>query len=220
MLKFMRKHARFFYVFFFIIIISFIFFYVGPVDKSSDVPVAEIDKVKISMDDYYRAYDRTREAYRENYKEQFNEEMEKKLKLKEKVLEDMIDEKVLLIASGKMGITVTDEEVREAITNDPAFAKNNTFNSDIYFRVLELNRITPEYFEKMKKQELTLVKMDRLISETVDISDDFKQITGDEKTLAAIKQALLFDKRKKFIKSYVNVIKKDMNIKVNSKLIS
>lgn len=221
MLKFMRKHAKFFYIFFFLVIISFIFFYVGPVDKSSDVPVAEIEDTRINIDEYWRAYDRARDFYRESYKEQFNEEMEKKLNLKEKVLDNLIDEKVLLLTARDMKITVTDDDVREAITSDPSFMRNNSFSSDVYFRMLQINRITPDYFEKMKKQELTLIKLERLISESTDTTGfNLPQLTGNEQTLDAIKQAMLQDKKKRVVKSFVEGMKKNMKIKVNSKLIA
>jgi len=68
MLSFMRKHAKFFYVFFFLIIISFIGFYAGPLDKSTTIPLAEVGKERITLDDYYRTYDRARNLYRTSIK--------------------------------------------------------------------------------------------------------------------------------------------------------
>ncbi len=221
MLKAMRKHAKFFYVLFFIVILSFIFWGVGTVDKSTAVPVAEIGKEKITLEEYGRAYDMAVDFYRDIYKEKFNDEMEKKLKLREKALDSLIDERVLLIAARSIGMAVSDEELEEAIMNEPGFTRNGVFDRDIYMRVLQINRITPEYFEDIKRYELMLLKMKRLIGEAVDLTDDENRyISGDEQTAKAFRQAFLFDKREKAVKSYVEGIKKQIKIKVNTHLIS
>ncbi|MBI4686003.1 MAG: SurA N-terminal domain-containing protein [Nitrospirae bacterium] len=220
MLQFMRKHAKFFYVFFFLIIISFIFFYVGPIDQSTTVAVAEIGKEKITLEEYWRTYDRTRNIYREIYKEKFDEDMEKQLKLKEKVLDSLVEEKVLLTAADNIGIKVTDKELQETIINDPAFIRNGAFDREIYLRALQLNRITPEFFENTKRQELTLMKMRRLIGESVDLTDEMKTIAGNAPTTEMLGQALLSNKKEKAIQSYVEGLKKQMKIKINTQLIS
>lgn len=221
MLHFMRKHAKFFYVFFFLIIISFIGFYAGPLDKSTTIPLAEVGKERITLEDYYRTYDRAKNLYRDIYKEKFDEEMEKKLRLKEKVLDTLIEEKVLLLAAKEIGIIVKDEELEEAITHEQAFTRNGIFDREIYLRTLELNRITPEMFENAKRQELTLAKIRKIIGESVDLTEsEIKQIPGDEQTKKAFMQALLLDKRDKAVKSYVEGLKKQMKIKINTQLLS
>lgn len=221
MLKAMRKHAKFFYILFFIVILSFIFWGVGSVDKSTAVPVAEVEKEKISLEEYWTAYDRVRNYYRENLKEKFTEEMEKQLNLKQKVLDSLVDERVLLIAAKKAGITVTDEELQDTIVNDPVFTRQGVFNKDVYLRTLQLNRMTPELFESMRRKELILTKMRRLIGESVDVTDvEMKQISGNEQEINTLRQTILFDMRDKAIRSYVDGIKKQMRIKINQQLIS
>ncbi len=221
MLQFMRKHAKFFYIFFFLIIISFIFFYVGPVDKSTTVPVAEIGKEKITIEEYWKTYDRMRDYYRSNSKEKFDEETEKKLRFREMVLEAMINEKVLLIAAKDLGLGVKDEELEEAITNDPMFVRNGAFNYDVYQGWLRINRIPQEFFENIKKLELTLVKVKRLIGESIDLTDvDIKQIKGGGQAEKTFKQLILLDQREKAVRSYVEGLKKQMKIKINTQLIS
>lgn len=213
MLKAMRKHARFFYVLFFIVILSFIFWGVGTIDKSTNVAVAEIDKEKISLEEYWRAYDRVREFYRETLKEGFTEEVEKNLNLKQKVLDILIDERVLLIAAKKAGLSVSEKELEEAIINDPAFMRDGKFNRDVYIRTLELNRLTPQIYESMRKKELLLTKMRRVITESVDIPQ--VDVKDD-----ALRQTMLSSMREGAVKSYVEGLKKGLKIKVNQQLIS
>lgn len=221
MLKIMRKHAKYFYFLFVLVILSFIFWGVGPLDKPTEVSVAEIGDEKISVEEYWRAYENIRQSYREIYQGQLDEETEKKLNLKETVLNNFIEEKVLLISASELGIKVTDRELQDAIINDPRFIRDGVFRSDVYFRTLELNRLTPEMFENSMRQQLTLLKMRRLITSVVDVSPlDIKDAAGDEKKIAEIRQAVLISKGNAAIKSYVNSAKQKLKIKVNMELIS
>jgi hypothetical protein len=221
MLKTMRKHAKFFYFLFFIVILSFIFWGVGTLDKPTAVSVAEIGKEKITVEEYWRAYENVRQQLRDLYKEKFNEEMEKSLKLKETVLNSLIDERVLLISAAELGVKVTDKELQDAIVNDPRFMRDGIFRKDVYFRTLDLNRLTPEMFENSMRQQLTLIKMRRFIVSTIDINPlDLKGVAGDEKKVNEARQAILADKSNAAIKSYVDSAKQRMKFKVNMDLIS
>ncbi len=215
MLQAMRKHAKFFYVLFFIVILSFIFWGVGTVDKSTSVPVVELGKNKITLEEYWTAYDRAREFYRNITKGNFTEETEKQLNLKQKVLDSLIDEMVLETEARRIGIRVSDGELEEAIVNDPSFTRDGKFSKDIYLRTLQLNRMTPEYFEFVKRKELTLSKMYRLIEASLDAADEGAKDAGQPE----IRQALFSQMRQQAVKSYVEGLKKQMKIKVNQQLI-
>jgi len=225
MLKAMRKHARYFYVLFFIVILTFIFWGVGSVDKTGKVEIlAEVGKYKITAEEYWKTYDRIYRFYREIYKDKFDEEMEKKMNLKENVLNSMINERVLLTAAQKTGITVGDEELQDAIAREPAFMKNGAFDKEIYLNRLRLNRITPEEFERSQRRELILSKMRRIIELSVDVPDntDFQPSQGssNEQASKMIHQAKLNDLREKALNSYIEGLKKEIKIKVNKQLIS
>lgn len=224
MLQQMRKHAKYFYVLFFIVILSFVFWGVGTVDKTGGVEViAEVGNYKITTEEYYKTYDRIYRFYREIYKDKFDEETEKKLKLKEAVLDSMINERVLLLAAKEAGATVSDEELQESIARDPAFMKDGSFNKEMYINRLRLGRMTPETFENMKRQELTVTKMRRLVEASVDataVDVQVPQPAGNEQAEKMMLQAMLADKKEKALKSYVDGLKKNIKIKVNKQLIS
>ena len=222
MLQVMRKHAKYFYVLFFIVILSFVFWGVGGVDKTGSVQsAAEVGKYKISEEEYWKTYDRTYRFYRELYKDAFNEEMEKKLNLKENVLDSMVNDRVLLIAAGETGISVSDEELQDSISREPAFMNNGAFDKDLYLNRLRLNRLTPEEFENAKRQELTVAKMRQLIELSVDpteIDPPAGQPSGNEQAAKMINQAMLRDKKEKAVASYIEGLKKNIKIKINTKL--
>ncbi|NOY39781.1 MAG: hypothetical protein GXO95_06055 [Nitrospirae bacterium] len=221
MLQFMHKHAKYFYVFFFLVIISFIFLYVGPLDQNQSPVVAEVGKEKIPLDEYWRAYDRFRNFYKEMYKEKFDKKMEEQLNLKQKVLETLIDERILRIEAEKLGLKVSDRELQEAIMSDPAFKRDGVFRRDVYLQTLRINRLTPGYYESMKRQELLVGKMRALIEGAVVLTDeDLKGLKGDESYFNAIRDAMLRDKQQKLLRSYVETLKKSINVKINTELIS
>ncbi|MBI3593231.1 MAG: SurA N-terminal domain-containing protein [Nitrospirae bacterium] len=221
MLKSMRKHAKFFYVLFIIVILSFIFWGVGTVDKPTTVSIAEIGKEKITVEEYWRAYERMRETFREMYKGQFNEDMEKKMKLKELVLNSLIEERVLLLSARELGLTVTDRELQDAITSDPRFMRDGIFRKDVYFKTLDLNRLTPDMFENSLRQQLTAAKMRRFIWAAADVNPlDLKGISGDEKKVNEALQSIFMNQRNAAITSYVDGVKRRMHLKVNMDILS
>ncbi len=220
MLQAMRKHAKFFYILFFIVILSFIFWGVGTVDKSTAVPVAEVGNEKITVEEYWNAYDRTREFYRNIMKGTFTEETEKQLNLKQKVLDSLIEQKLLLDEAKKEGITVTDAEVEDSIVNDQAFMRDGRFDKEIYIRRLQLEGWKPEYFEALKRKDLEVAKMRQLIEESVDVSDVDVPQKGDEQTQNSLRQAMLSQMREAAVMSYVDVLRKQIRIKINPKLLS
>jgi hypothetical protein len=222
MLKMMRHHAKYFYVLFFIVILSFIFWGVGTVDKtSSGGIVAEVGKYKITQEEYYRAYDNAFKFYRDLYKEKFDEEMQKKLNLKDKVLDTLISKRILLIAAAENGIKVSDEELNDAITREAAFMKNGVFDNQVYQNTLRLSRISPEEYEAMKREELTATRMSRLIElSAYPAVADLGNLSGDDQTMKALKDAMLNDARDKAVKAYVDGYKKSLKIKEHRQLIS
>ena len=224
MLKVMRKHAKYFYFLFFMIIISFIGWGVGTVDKTGKGDIlAEVGKHKITTEEYWRTYDRIFRFYREIYKDKFDEEMEKKMNLKENVLDSMINERVLLIAAKEADISISDEELQESITHEPAFLRNGLFDNDVYLNRLRLNMITPEAYESSKRQELTLKKMRRLIELSVDATDinsNLKQVSGDNQLVKMLSEQMLNDRKEKAVKSYIEGLKKQIKIKINKQLIA
>jgi hypothetical protein len=224
MLKVMRHHAKYFYVLFFIVILSFVFWGVGTVDKSdrSNI-VAEVGKVKITGEEYWRTYDRMFNFYRDMYKDKFDQEMQKKLNLKEGVLYSLVDNRVLLIAAKENDITVTDDELNEAIKNEPAFMKSGSFDSEVYQNRLRLMRLTPEAYEAAKRQELTLAKMRRLVelSASIPSSDELAKISGtDDQAAKALQQAMVENAKATALRAYVEGVKRGLKIKLYTDRIS
>ena len=221
MLQSMRKHAKYFYVLFFVVIISFVFWGVGPKDKTTTETVAEIGKEKITVEEFWRAHERARDSYREIYKDLSVEEIEKKLNLKQMVFNGLLDERVLLVSARELGLAASDEDLQQAIINDPRFRRDGVFRKDIYVKTLAMNRFTTDMYEEILRDQLAVDKMRRLIASSVDVTDaDLALLKADEAKAAMLKQTLLYNKRNAALRSFVEGVKVKMNVKINKDVIS
>ncbi|MBF0519564.1 MAG: SurA N-terminal domain-containing protein [Nitrospirae bacterium] len=222
MIKFMHKHAKFFYVFFFLIIISFIFFYVGPIDKSSSVALIEIGDKKIYSEEYWRVYDNIKNYYSSLLKDKFNSEMEKTLNLKKVALDAIVEHELMLEAAKQLGINVSDREVSETILHDPTFNRDGAFRQDIYMRYIELNRMTPAVFEAKRREDLIVSKVRALIELTAgkleEPSEDLKSKDKD-KILEKLYANMDRERKAKLVKSYIDGLKKTIHFRVKEDLI-
>lgn len=225
MLKSMRRHAKYFYVLFGMVIVSFVFWGVGRVgnEESAKQPLIIIGKDKIYLDEYWRVYQNNENMMRELYPDKFDEKMRDDLK--QKVLNDMISQRVLLHAARQSGIIISDREVEEAIVNDPSFNRQGGFRRDIYLRILEMNHMNAKEFEAMKRNSLMIEKMARLITDPVVLGpDDLPKVNPkmkvDEKTTGMLKDLALNQKKEVVLRSYVEGLKKKMEVKIRPELIS
>jgi peptidyl-prolyl cis-trans isomerase D len=220
MLEQMRKRAKYFYFLFALIIVSFVFWGVGP---DSDGPgaqvLATVGKHKVGTQEYWRAYYNMSDLYRDVYKEEFDEV--KQEELKQTVLSGLINDRLLLIAAEEAGIEVSDDELEEAIMNDPTFTREGAFSSEIYRRTLSINRLTPVGYEAVKRQELIVAKMRALIEASVDLaSDEWEGMSGDEQILKTLKEAMLEQKKQAAHQSFIEALKRRIPVQVNMELIT
>ena len=144
------------------------------------------------------------------------------MNLKEQILDSMVDEHVLLISAQEMGIQVSDQELNDAITREPMFLRDGVFDKEIYVNRLRLNRLTPEVYESMKRQELIVKKLRRLVELSVDTSgiDSEIQVSGDEQIVNMIKAQMRSDRNEKAVKSFIEGVKNNIKIIIHKDLIS
>ncbi|MGE5893798.1 MAG: SurA N-terminal domain-containing protein [bacterium] len=221
MLTFMRKHAKFFYVFFFLIIISFVFFYVGPVDQNGPSALIEVKKERVSIEEFWRAYDNMRSFYRDIYKDKFTAEMEKQLNLKDRILSELVSAKVLFVAAREMGLSVSDKELMDSIVNDPTFQRDGKFRQDIYLNALKLSRMTPGYYEEKKREELLVRKMRTIVESSVIVPDEeIPQIQGNDALQKTLRESIINSKKAQAVQAYVEAMKMKYGVAVRAELIS
>jgi len=217
MLKIMRS-SKFFSVFILGIVtvfitIVFVFWGIGPQQNTSEVIIAQVNKSRITLSEYDRAYELSYRRAREIYKDEAEIE---KLNLRQTVLTELIDNRVLMAAAKEAGITITEAELQEAIMNEPAFHKEGVFDKDVYRRRLRLNRLTPAAFESGLSKDLLRNKMRMLIAETAELtSEEMKTLDSIKGDKTQLREIFMSSKRAMTVKAYIESLKRRMKIIIN-----
>lgn len=176
MLKFMRRNAsgRWVQVIFTLIILIFIFWGVGyGISGNPEQVVATVNGDKILVVDYERAYRNMERAYRDIFKDHFDDNLVKSLNLRGRTVEQLIRAKLLRQEAEKLGLLVTDEELRTSIASEAAFQRDGRFDRDLYIRVLASpgNKFAPSEFEELQREEMLVGKLQDLILGGVQVTD-------------------------------------------------
>jgi len=124
---------------------------------------AKVNGVDIDLKDYSDAYQAVIKQYRDALGPSFSDKMIEELRLKEKVLDDLVSKVLILQEGARLGLTVQDEELRNAIESIPSFKVSNQFDPRLYERFLRLNRMSAGEFEQMQRENLLLSKVVNLI---------------------------------------------------------
>ncbi len=189
--------------------------------------VASVGELTVSRDEFRRAYENTYRFYKEKVTGDFKDETIKQL-----VLDQLVDNRTWLIAAKNLGLTVTDEELREAIMQIPDFQRNGTFDPEIYQRLLAANHLTPATFEAMEAKELLSNKARTIIRDAVALTPAelaeaqalmLRQPESDPAKAAAVKdravQDVLFQKQQRALMAYTESLKTAVPIKINRELL-
>ena len=84
----------------------------------------------------------------------------------------LIDKKLLLQECDKLHIIVTEDELIDSIKHTSVFQNNNVFDPNLYRAILRSNNLTPEGFEAMQKQAMTIEKLRSMVVDNVKVSND------------------------------------------------
>ncbi|MEW6270843.1 MAG: SurA N-terminal domain-containing protein [Thermodesulfobacteriota bacterium] len=175
MLHFVRRHAqsKFVKVVLGIIIAVFVLWGVEAVVSGGNplTTVATVDGRPIEQIEIQRAELNMAEAYREAYKGNFTPEMRQALNLRQRALDGLIDRLVLLNQAERLGIEITDQELRDVIVDSRGFAPGGRFDKDYYVRVLRSIGLTPGQYEEMRREDLAAERLQALVQDGVTVGD-------------------------------------------------
>jgi len=175
MLGFMRKHAQgaLIKVVFWMIIIVFVFWGVGVmVSGGSKVNVAAmVNGDPITAQEYARAFENMQRLYQQLYRDNFTPQVAAQLNLHQRALDDLVSDRLLKGEARRLGLQVTDDEVRDAILNVPNFRSGHHFDRTRYLAMLRANRTTPAEFEESQRESLLLTQLENLVTDGITVSD-------------------------------------------------
>jgi len=136
------------------IILVFIFWGVGNQGGNAPNSVATVNGTSIDYRDYEKAYNQAIDQYRQQFGGSMPESLLKTLNVKEQVLGKLIDRVLILQEADKIGIHISDEEVRNAIQKIPSFQVNGVFSVNTYKDILAASRMTVGDFESSIRSDL------------------------------------------------------------------
>ena len=174
MLDFLRKRKRSWIITLLlgIIVITFVAFYGGSkYQNQSGSDVAEVNGQAISQREFSLQYQRALERYRELLKGSLTPEMLKNLNIKGNVLEELIQKRLVLQEAESLGLTVTDEELVNALGQVPEFQVAGRFNKERYLQLLRANNFSPSQFEEEQREQLTMQRLYAVILDSVHVAD-------------------------------------------------
>ncbi len=166
MLKIMRKYQRSWIikVIFGAIIVTFVLFFGYSMTTQREKPLAQVGPYKISVQEYWKAYEDQEKFYKMLTKGELDEKTTKEIK--ERVKEDLINKYVLLARADELGIKASNEEFAEYLNSIDAFKKDGKFNEEQYRAALRYQKIEPEKFEESWKRDRIIQKVAVIIQDT------------------------------------------------------
>jgi len=163
-----------------LVCVAFVLFYIPDflrgtgADAASSDTVAKIEGHTITGAEFRRSYQAQLQAYRSAYGGQMNEQLLKQLGVENQILQQMVDERAALAEADRLGITVSDEEVRQRILATPAFQENGAFIGETrYQQLLRMQRppMTAGQFEDNVRRSLAVDKLRSSVTDWLSVAD-------------------------------------------------
>lgn len=179
MLKVLRDNLKYLSWILWIVILVFILFVFVDFGAGINNPnspssaAASVGSTKISIAEFRRAYQRAENQYRKVYGAKFTPELEKKMRLPIQVLNELVSQTIMLKEAQRVGLMVSDSEVRQAILQMRVFKdKQGGFVGDeAYKQILASNGLTPDIFESEMRKDLMLNKLRELLAHNAYVSE-------------------------------------------------
>jgi peptidyl-prolyl cis-trans isomerase D len=173
MLKWLRQSSRSWFIYLAIgaIVVVFIFWGVGSYKSARSQEAAEVNGTIIPMAEFSRHYNDLVKQYQERAAGELTPEMIKALRLKEMALSQLVEETLILQAAPRLGLGVTDAELRHQIQGYPYFQKDGKFDEQRYNLLLSRSHMSPQAFEAGERQRLLLRKVIAEVTSLAKVSD-------------------------------------------------
>jgi peptidyl-prolyl cis-trans isomerase D len=153
--------------------------------------VATVNGMEITRRDLDQRVQRTRMQLREQLGAAYDAGDIDEKTLRREVLDGMVREALLVDASNRLGMRVSDQELRAEILSEPAFQRDGVFDNATYEQALRIQGLSPAQFEAQLRQRMVGGQFARGLaaSELVTSAegDAFQRLTGQRRELAWIR---------------------------------
>jgi peptidyl-prolyl cis-trans isomerase D len=180
MLDRMRRHRDWLKWSLGLVCVAFVLFYIPDflrgtgADAASGDTVAKVNGREISGADFRRTYQAQLQAYRSAYGGNMSDQLLKQLGIEQQILQQMVDERAALAEAERLGIKVSDEEVRQRIFAMPAFQDNGGFIGEArYQQLLRMQRppLVASEFEDNVRRGLAVEKLRGSLTDWLSVND-------------------------------------------------
>ena len=179
MLDRMRRHKNWLKWSLALVVLAFIALYIPATNNSAtgagpNDAVATVEGNDITVGEFRRAYTRQMEAYRSAYGANMDERLLRQLGIDQRIVQQLIEEEIAVAEAKRLGISATDEEVRQRILMIPAFQENGQFiGYDRYRQMLQMQNppVRESDFEKQVRRSITVEKLQAALTNWISISD-------------------------------------------------
>ena len=183
MLDSMRRHKGWLKWSLFLVCLAFVFLYVPsfvqPVPQTAtgtltDV-LAQVGSQEITVGEFQTLYRRQLQNYQAQSGGQITTEILQSMGIDRQLLQQMIDEYAALQEATRLGVTVSDAEVRESIVSIPAFQQNGQFiGEEAYVQMLRMQTppMSPGQFEETVRRSLMLQRLQAAVTDWITVADE------------------------------------------------
>jgi peptidyl-prolyl cis-trans isomerase D len=172
-LSLMRKHAKSWLIKALIAIIGIVFvFYFGySFRQRQAIKLAVVNDQVITAIEYDKSYRTMLEALQRQYRGMWNDNLVKVFDLKNRALETLINQKLISQEAKKIGLAVTEKEIRDKIMSNPSFQFRGGFDGSRYRALLQNYHMTPEEYESLVSREMLQDKVEQFLTTLSPVTD-------------------------------------------------
>ena len=182
MLDRMRRHKGWLKWSLGLVVVAFIILYIPDFLRAKDpaggaLPsdqIAQVNGRGVSVLEFRTAYQRQVAAYRQAYGANVSEQLLRQLGFEQQVLQQLVNEQAMVAEAERLGMTVTDDEIRQRILAMPEFQLNGQFIGEAQYQAM-LNTarppMTPGEFEAGLRRQLIVEKLRAVVTDWVAVTD-------------------------------------------------
>ena len=182
MLDRMRRHKGWLKWSLALVVLTFVAFYIpsfldtngNTVGATPREVIAEVDGHDLTAGDFQSRYQQQLQQYQQQFGGSINEQLLRQLGIDQQILAQMVDDEVAVIEADRHHITVSDDELAQAIFAIPGLQEGGKFiGEQRYEQLLRMQRppLTKAQFEESVRRDLLLSKLRSALTDWITVSD-------------------------------------------------
>lgn len=155
------RHVTAILVFGAIVVVFVLFGFQGKHNTIGTGSAAQVNHSLLSAADLRSESERLERMYAPMFGGQISGDAQRQF-IRQQALENLISQELMAQGASKMGVKISDEEIRDVITKDiPVFQDNGRFQRERYLQIMAANHWTPGEFEGRIRKERSTQRIQR-----------------------------------------------------------